>query len=78
MEPVLSVLVRLYSVDVLLATATVGLTPVSYTHLDVYKRQAVLNDCKYGYSAKDGHIALTLLRSANDPQPKQDLSLIHI
>ena len=33
---------------------------------------AVLNDCKYGYSAKDGHIALTLLRSANDPQPKQD------
>ena len=44
---------------------------------------AVLNDCKYGYSAKDGHIALTLLRSANDPQPKQDcthhtLSLIHI
>lgn len=33
---------------------------------------AVLNDCKYGYSAKAGHIALTLLRSANDPQPKQD------
>lgn len=33
---------------------------------------AVLNDCKYGYSAKDGHIALTFLRSANDPQPKQD------
>ena len=33
---------------------------------------AVLNDCKYGYSAKDGHIALTWLRSANDPQPKQD------
>ena len=33
---------------------------------------AVLNDCKYGYSAKDGHITLTLLRSANDPQPKQD------
>lgn len=33
---------------------------------------AVLNDCKYGYSAKDGHITLSLLRSANDPQPKQD------
>ena len=33
---------------------------------------AVLNDCKYGYSAKDAHIALTLLRSANDPQPKQE------
>ena len=33
---------------------------------------AVLNDCKYGYSAKDGHIVLTLLRSANAPQPKQD------
>lgn len=33
---------------------------------------AVLNDCKYGYSAKDGHLTLSLLRSATDPQPEQD------
>lgn len=33
---------------------------------------AVLNDCKYGYSAKGGRITLSLLRSADDPQPKQD------
>lgn len=33
---------------------------------------SVLNDCKYGYSAKNGKIGLTLLRSQNHPCKDQD------
>lgn len=33
---------------------------------------AVLNDCKYGWTVKDGHIKPTLLRSATTPNHLQD------
>ena len=33
---------------------------------------SILNDCKYGYNIKDGKIRLSLLRSQNCPQEKQD------
>ena len=33
---------------------------------------AVLNDCKYGFTVKDGHIMPTLLRSATKPNVNQD------
>ncbi|WP_404402171.1 alpha-mannosidase [Pelagibacterium halotolerans] len=33
---------------------------------------ALLNDCKYGYDAKDTTIRLTLLRAPTDPWPKAD------
>lgn len=33
---------------------------------------SVLNDCKYGWSVKDGHIKPTLLRSATSPNHDQD------
>ena len=33
---------------------------------------ALLNDCKYGYSAKDGLLTLSLLRSTNYPCPNAD------
>ena len=33
---------------------------------------SILNDCKYGYNIKDGKIRLSLLRSQNKPQKKQD------
>ena len=33
---------------------------------------SVLNDCKYGWSIKEGHIKPTLLRSATEPNPDQD------
>ena len=34
---------------------------------------ALLNDCKYGYSARDGVIGLTLLRSPLYPDPEADI-----
>lgn len=33
---------------------------------------SVLNDCKYGWTVKDGHIKPTLLRSATSPNHNQD------
>ena len=33
---------------------------------------ALLNDCKYGYSAKDSTLSLTLLRCGNSPNPDAD------
>ncbi|MDR2646679.1 MAG: glycosyl hydrolase-related protein [Oscillospiraceae bacterium] len=33
---------------------------------------SVLNDCKYGWTVKNGHIMPTLLRSATRPNPAQD------
>ncbi|MDR0896570.1 MAG: alpha-mannosidase [Oscillospiraceae bacterium] len=36
---------------------------------------SILNDCKYGYEVKDGHIRLTLLKSPCDPNPKADKGL---
>ena len=32
----------------------------------------ILNDCKYGHDIHDGEIALSLLRSASDPNPEAD------
>ncbi len=34
---------------------------------------ALLNDCKYGYRAKDGELSLTLLRAPTEPDPIADL-----
>ncbi|MDR0530685.1 MAG: glycosyl hydrolase-related protein [Oscillospiraceae bacterium] len=34
---------------------------------------AVLNDCKYGWTAKDGHLAPTLLRAPNGHHAEQDI-----
>ena len=31
---------------------------------------AILNDCKYGYSAKDKNLTMTLIRSSYDPDPE--------
>jgi alpha-mannosidase len=36
---------------------------------------SVINDCKYGYSAKDGKMTLTLLRSPDFPDPAADREL---
>lgn len=33
---------------------------------------SVLNDCKYGWTVKEGHIRPSILRSATDPNPNQD------
>lgn len=33
---------------------------------------SVLNDCKYGWSVKEGHIRPSILRSATAPNPNQD------
>ena len=33
---------------------------------------ALLNDCKYGHSVKDGNIALTLIKSGIEPNPTTD------
>ncbi|MCH4191411.1 MAG: alpha-mannosidase [Butyrivibrio sp.] len=33
---------------------------------------SLLNDCKYGYSVKDGNIALTLIKSGIEPNPTCD------
>lgn len=33
---------------------------------------SVLNDCKYGWAVKEGHIKPTLLKCATDPNPYQD------
>jgi len=33
---------------------------------------AVMNDCKYGYSAKDSTLSLTMLRCGNSPNPEAD------
>ena len=34
---------------------------------------SLLNDCKYGHSAKDGTISLTLIKSGVDPNPRADV-----
>ncbi len=33
---------------------------------------ALMNDCKYGYSAIDGVLSLTLIKSGTDPNPRTD------
>lgn len=33
---------------------------------------SVLNDCKYGWNVKEGHIRPSILRSATEPNPNQD------
>jgi alpha-mannosidase len=33
---------------------------------------SLLNDCKYGYDIRDGHMRLTLLKSGMEPNPKAD------
>ena len=49
-----------------------GLQPVSYTHLDVYKRQAVVRRTAYGEATSD--FPVSLLTDHADI----NLSLIHI
>lgn len=39
---------------------------------------AVLNDCKYGYSARDSTLCLSLLRSPKSPDPQCDMGRHHI
>ena len=34
---------------------------------------SVLNDCKYGHSAKEGHLGISLLRAQNSPCKMQDI-----
>lgn len=36
---------------------------------------SILNDCKYGYDIKNGHVRLTLLKSAIYPNPEADKEL---
>jgi len=38
---------------------------------------SVLNDCKYGWTAKNGHLMPTLLRAPNGHHPEQDIELHH-
>jgi len=34
---------------------------------------SLLNDCKYGFQAKENMIGLTMLRSSKDPDPESDM-----
>ncbi|OBZ09490.1 alpha-mannosidase [Bacillus sp. FJAT-26390] len=36
---------------------------------------SLLNDCKYGYDIKDNVLSLSLIKSANFPDPEQDIGL---
>ena len=38
---------------------------------------ALLNDCKYGYSARGGRLVLTLLRAPKAPDPDADMGMHH-
>ena len=38
---------------------------------------SLMNDCKYGYDIKDGHMRLTLLRSGTVPNPAADKEVHH-
>lgn len=39
---------------------------------------SVLNDCKYGWTIKEGRICPSILRSAADPNPNQDREVHHV
>ena len=39
---------------------------------------SVLNDCKYGWNIKEGHICPSILRSATEPNPNQDREVHYV
>ncbi len=47
--------------------------PLATTPPPPLRGLTVLNDCKHGYSVREGTIRLTLLRSSYDPDPRPDV-----
>ena len=52
-------------------------TPVSYTHLDVYKRQDLVNDWVQGTHANNG-FALVAIAEANNLGASMPVSYTHL
>lgn len=50
---------------------------ISHSQHEVKYGVAILNDCKYGYDARDNTIRLTLLKSGIDPNPNADIGHHH-
>jgi len=72
--------------DGLLRRPTHGNTPFDAPKFEVFGHKfvdysestygaAILNDCKYGYSARDGNIGISLLKASKIPNHEADMGM---